>query len=180
MKKLSKWLWKLHESFQVWIGQNKSYKNQDGIKIYKQCAIGWVKCVTWIIIIVATLAFGSRPKQGLAREWAKKEAHECARVWEWTLTLPSELPFWELESRWTPKFSKSDCRGQNPLDWTIPYIIGKVLEPRCLKWACMTHLDISNTSYGQKKGRESNCEFDSQPLKVRNRRNSLACKWRTT
>jgi hypothetical protein len=33
----------------------------------------------------------------------------------------------------------------------------------------MTHLDTSNISYGQKKGRESNWQFDSQPLKVRNR-----------
>jgi hypothetical protein len=33
----------------------------------------------------------------------------------------------------------------------------------------MTHLDTSNTSYGQKKGRESNWQFDSQPLKVKNR-----------
>jgi hypothetical protein len=27
----------------------------------------------------------------------------------------------------------------------------KILERKCLKWACMTHLDISNTSYGQKR-----------------------------
>jgi len=33
----------------------------------------------------------------------------------------------------------------------------------------MIHLDISNISYGQKKGRESNYQFDSQPLKVGNR-----------
>jgi hypothetical protein len=33
----------------------------------------------------------------------------------------------------------------------------------------MSHLDIYNTSYGQKKGRESNWQFDSRLLKVRNR-----------
>jgi hypothetical protein len=33
----------------------------------------------------------------------------------------------------------------------------------------MSHLDIWSPSYGQKKGRESNCQFDSQPLKVGNR-----------
>jgi hypothetical protein len=32
----------------------------------------------------------------------------------------------------------------------------------------------------QKKGRESNCQFDSQPLKVKNRLNLLACRWRAT
>jgi hypothetical protein len=30
-------------------------------------------------------------------------------------------------------------------------------------------LDICSTSYGKKKGRKSNCQFDSRPLKVGNR-----------
>jgi hypothetical protein len=55
-------------------------------------------------------------------------------VRERTLTLPSELPCWELESQWTSESSKNDWRGQNSLDWSVPYIIGKLLEPRCLKW----------------------------------------------
>jgi hypothetical protein len=33
----------------------------------------------------------------------------------------------------------------------------------------MSHLDICSPSYGQKKGRESNWQFDSRPLKVGNR-----------
>ncbi len=36
------------------------------------------------------------------------------------------------------------------------------------------------TSYGQKKGQESNWQFDSRPLKVGNRPNFLACKRRAT
>jgi hypothetical protein len=32
----------------------------------------------------------------------------------------------------------------------------------------MSHLDICNSSYGQKKGRELNWQFDSRPQKVRN------------
>jgi hypothetical protein len=51
----------------------------------------------------------------------------------------------------------------------VLYIIEKLLERRCLKWARLAHLNISNTSYGQKKGRESNCQFDSRPQKVGNR-----------
>jgi hypothetical protein len=31
-------------------------------------------------------------------------------------------------------------QGSNPLDQKVSYIIGKILEHRCLKWACMTHL----------------------------------------
>jgi hypothetical protein len=83
-------------------------------------------------------------------------------------------------ANWTPKFSNNDYRGQNPLEWSVFYIIGKPLERRCLKWACMTHLDTFNISYGQKKGQESNWQFDSRPLKVKNRPNFLACRWRAT
>jgi hypothetical protein len=56
----------------------------------------------WIYIDgVATLALGSRPKQGLARVWAKREAPESnlmlpkvqKSVRKWTFTLQSEFPF---------------------------------------------------------------------------------------
>jgi hypothetical protein len=33
-------------------------------------------------------------------------------------------------------------RNKKSLDWKVPYIIGKLLKLRCLKWACMTHLGI--------------------------------------
>jgi hypothetical protein len=101
-------------------------------------------------------------------------------VREWTLTLPRELPLWELESRWIPEFSKSNYRDQNSIDWVVIYIIGKLLERRFLKWTYMTHLNIWNTSYGQKKGQESNWQFDSWPLKVENHLDFLACRWRMT
>jgi hypothetical protein len=74
-------------------------------------------------------------------------------VRERTLTFPSEFPCWELESQWTPECSKSDCKGQNPMARKKIYIIGKLLERRCPKWACITHLDIWNINYGQEKGR---------------------------
>jgi len=48
------------------------------------------------------------------------------------------------------------------------------------KMGHMTHLDIWNTSYGQKKGRESNWQFDSRPLKVKNHSDFLVHKWRVT
>ncbi len=99
---------------------------------------------------------------------------------EWTFTFSNELPLWELESRWTLKSSKRNCKGQNPLDWGVPYIIGNLLECRCLKWACITYLNTSNTSYGQKRGRESNWQFDSQLLKVENRPDFLWCRWCAT
>ncbi len=85
-----------------------------------------------------------------------------------------------MKSQWIPESSKGDCRGQNSLDWRIFYIIGNLLKRKCVKWACMTHLDISNTSYGQNKGRESNWQFDSKSLKVRIWFDFLKCKCRAT
>ncbi len=99
---------------------------------------------------------------------------------EWTLTLPRQLPLWEMESRWTPKTSESNFRGQNPMDCGVLYIMRKLLKRKCLKWARIAHSDLWSTSYGQKKGRESNCQFDSRPQKVRNRPDLLNCRGRAT
>jgi hypothetical protein len=75
----------------------------------------------------------------------------------------------DLESFETPKNSELDCRGQNTSHWGVLYINGKVLKCRCTKWPRMSHLDICSPSYGQTKGRKSNWQFDSWPLKVGNR-----------
>jgi hypothetical protein len=99
---------------------------------------------------------------------------------EWTLTLPRQLPLWEMEFRWTPETLESDCRGQTSMSNGALYIIGNLLKCKCLKWAYITHSYIWNTSYGQKKDRESNCQFDSRPQKVKNRPNLLSCKGRAT
>jgi hypothetical protein len=84
------------------------------------------------------------------------------------------------ESSETPENSELDCTGQNTSPWGVLYTIGKVLKCRFPKWPCMSHLDICSTSYDQKKGRESNWQFDSQPLKVGNRPNPGVCKWSVT
>ncbi len=74
-----------------------------------------------------------------------------------------------LESFETFATSELDCRGQNTLPWGVLYTVGKVSKCRCRKWPHMGHLDICSTSYGQKKGRESNWQFASRPQKVGNR-----------
>jgi hypothetical protein len=81
-----------------------------------------------------------------------------------------------LESFGTPKNSELDCRGQNTSHWGVLYTIGKVLKFKCPKWPRMSHLNIYSSSYGLKKGRESNWQFDSQPLKVGNRPESDVCR----
>jgi hypothetical protein len=44
----------------------------------------------------------------------------------------------------------------------------------------MIHLDTYNISYGQKKGWQSNCQFDSRPLKVENPPALFTYRWRVT
>jgi hypothetical protein len=95
-----------------------------------------------------------------------------------TLTLS---PKWGYDRTWesagTPETSEFDCKGQNTSPWAVLYIIEKLSKLRCRKWARMSHLDVYSTSYGKKKGRESNWQFDSRPLKVGNRPDPGACKW---
>jgi hypothetical protein len=108
------------------------------------------ECYLHNFIFVATLALGSWPKQGLARLRAKKEAWEShhmlpkvQRVWGNEPShshVNSHCGNWSL--KWTPDFLECDYRGQNPLVWRVFYIIGNLLKRRCLKWACMTHLDM--------------------------------------
>jgi hypothetical protein len=75
---------------------------------------------------------------------------------------------WGFGASGTPKFLEFDSKGQNTLPWGVLDLIGKVLKCRCPKCPRIGHLDIYSPSYGQKKGRESNWQFDSRPLKVGN------------
>jgi hypothetical protein len=85
-----------------------------------------------------------------------------------------------MESWWTLKFSEDDFKGQTSMAWGVPYIIEKILECRYLKWDHIAHLDIWNTIYGQKKGKESNWQFDFRPLKVKNQLDFRAWRWHGT
>jgi len=81
-----------------------------------------------------------------------------------------------LESSGTPATSELEKRGQNTSPWGVIYTVRKVLKCRCRKWPPMSHLDIYNTSYGRKKGRESNWQFDFWPQKVGNRPDPGGCR----
>jgi hypothetical protein len=93
-------------------------------------------------------------------------------------THTPEMGTWK--STGTPEISEFDFRGQTTLHCDVLYIIGKKSKTRCRKWARMSHLDICTTSYVKKKGRESNWQFDSRPLKVGNRPEPGVCKWSAT
>ncbi len=93
------------------------------------------------------------------------QPHFGISVWGWKAHTPKSG---KLESSETPENSELEFRGQNTLHCCVPYTIGKVLKCRCPKWPRMSHLDICSPSYGQKRGRESNWQFDSRPLKLGN------------
>jgi hypothetical protein len=82
----------------------------------------------------------------------------------------------DLESSGTPVILELDCRGQNTSAWGVFNTVGKVSKCRCWKWPRMGHSDIYSMSYGQKKVRESNWQFDSRPQKVGNRPDPGFCK----
>jgi hypothetical protein len=97
-------------------------------------------------------------------------------LWE-SVRMKFTLPKLGLGSPRDPETSEFDCRGQNTSHWGVLYIIGKLSKCRCRKWAHMGDLDICSTCYGKKKGQESNWQFDSRSLKVRNRPDPGACRW---
>jgi len=88
------------------------------------------------------------------------------QVWGWSPTLGKSE---DLESFGTPECLRFDRKAQNTSHWSVLGVVGKVLKCRYRKWPRIDHLDICRPSYGQKKGRESNSQFDSRPLKVGNR-----------
>ncbi len=91
----------------------------------------------------------------------------------------------KMESFGTRENSEDNLRGQISLPQCVLYINENLLKCRCPKWPRISHLDICSPSYGQKKGRKSNCQFDSRPLKVKNRplsdvaSSSAARPWKT-
>jgi hypothetical protein len=99
---------------------------------------------------------------------------------EWTSTLSNGLPLWELKSRWTPEFSESDFRGLNSLNWKFPYIIGNFLERRCLKLSSYDPFGYLKHKLWPKEGLGVNLTIWSRPIKVGNRPEFLACRWRDT
>jgi hypothetical protein len=110
---------------------------------------------------VVTLTLGSQPRQGVTRVRVKKETWEShhilpgmQRVWGHEPShsqVNSHVGSWSPQ--WTSEFLECNCRGQNSLLRKVIYITGKLLKRRCQKWARISHLNICNTSYGQKKNR---------------------------
>jgi len=90
-------------------------------------------------------------------------------LWPSVGVKPNTSKVGNFESSGTPECLGFDNKAQNTSHWCVLGVIGKVLKRGYRKWPRIDHLDICRPSYGLKKGRESNWQFDSQPLKVRNR-----------
>jgi hypothetical protein len=73
------------------------------------------------------------------------------------------------ESSGTPEGLELDSKGKNTSHWGVLDVIGKILKRRYRKCPRIGNSNICSPSYGQKKGRESNWQFNSRPLKVGNR-----------
>jgi hypothetical protein len=112
--------------------------------------------------------------------WFKERSRLKVSIWFMTINVAT--PLWpsvgvkpntpkvgDLESSGTPECLEFNSNAQNYSHWGVLGFIGKFLKRRYRKWPRIGHLDICRPSYGQKKGRESNWQFDSRPLKVRNR-----------
>ncbi len=98
-----------------------------------------------------------------------KDNSVATPLWPSVGVKPNTPKVEDLESSGTPECLGFDSKAQNTSHWSVLGVIGKVLKRRYRKWPRIGHLDIYNPSYGQKKGRESNWQFDSWPLKVGNR-----------
>ncbi len=90
-------------------------------------------------------------------------------LWPSVGVKPNISKVGDLESSETPECLEFNIKAQNTSHWSILCVIEKDWKRKYRKWPRIGHLDIYSPSYGQKKGWESNCQFDSWPLEVRNR-----------
>jgi hypothetical protein len=111
-----------------------------------------------------------RAYEGAGQVWSPGvsfHAHGSARKCEgMNPTLPSELPLWELKSRWIFEFQKVIQRVKTHLikeffislesSWDVDVLNGFAWPIWILKTQVMA----------PKKGQGSNCHFDSWPLKI--------------
>jgi len=107
-----------------------------------------------------------RNSQEMNRAQLELSQPHFGQVWGWSPTL-GKVEGWE--SFGTPECLELDSKGQNTSLWGVLGVIGKVLKRRYRKCPRIGNSDIFSLSYEQKKGRESNWQFDSRPLKVGNR-----------
>jgi len=89
-------------------------------------------------------------------------------LWPSVGVKPNTWKSWRFGALRDSRMFRARQQGPNTSYWDVLGVIGKVLKLRYRKWPRVGHSDICSPSYGQKKGQESNWQFDSRPLKVGN------------
>jgi hypothetical protein len=147
-------LWRKHEGRRICIFSTLMFERR-----VRMCQSLWMKELRFSTKDLATSTWRVLRRRILSQPYFG---------WSGRMKLP--LPkVGDLESSGTLERLEFDNRGQNTSHWCVLGVIGKVLKCRCPKCPRIGHLNICSPSYGQKKGRESNWQFDSRPLKVGNR-----------
>jgi len=82
---------------------------------------------------------------------------------EWSLMTPKCTPTLGVPLVWELRMLKALVGKQTNTKLGHQDTIKNFLKRRCLKCPCIVHLDLICMSYDQKKGWESNWEFDSRP-----------------
>jgi hypothetical protein len=131
-------------------------------------------------VIVTTLALGSRPRQGFARVWAKKGARECGKMWEWTLTLPNELPFWGVGVPVDSRNFKKRLQRSKPLALRNSLYHWKSIEVQMSEMGSHDPFGHLQHKLWAKERPRVKLVVWLPPWEVRNRLDSLACRWRVT
>jgi len=132
-------------------------------------------------VLVITLTLGLRLRQRLARVWAKREAQKSH------LMLPGVRKVWGNEpshshvnshfGSWSPR---KQLHGSKPIGLRNFFYHWKNFETKMFKMGLHDPFGHLKQNYGQKKGQQSNCQFDFRPLKVKNRPDFLLCRWHAT
>ncbi len=129
-----------------------------------------IPMVSWRPNLVFVYIFNQGSEYlGLPHKCNSQSGSVATPLWPSVGVKPNTPKVGALESSGTPDCLELDNKAQNTSYWGSLDVIGKVLKRRYRKWPRIGHLDIYSPSYGQKKGRESNWQFDSRPLKVENR-----------
>jgi len=103
-------------------------------------------------------------------KFSSRATNVATPLWPSVGVKPNTPKVGDLESSGTLECLVLDRKAQNTSHWGVLSVIGKALKRRYRKWPRIGHLDIYRPSYGQKKGRESNWQFDLFPtseLRVR-------------
>jgi len=139
-------------------------KTNVGSRCWRNGVIFQINVLWWMSIKDAY-----RPRVSVIARFSKEgcmSQPHFGQVWGWSPTLGKVEG---LEPSRTPECLELVSKAQKTSHWRVLGVIAKVLKRRYRKWPRIGNSNICSPSYGQKKGRESNWQFDSRPLKVGNR-----------